>query len=111
MPKKPPKIDARSALVNDIMRDCEKLFPAVESGRKDGFEMVDHPEALRALWKVANRFPPIAVGDAHAGKRRVFYAEFRQALKVQGGFRKGGAANNQAWERIQANLKKLEATG
>lgn len=101
----------RTAIVLAIMADFEILIPPVESGKRDGFEHVDHPQALKDLWKVANRFPSISTNAADADKRRKFYADFKLAVKFAGGFRKGGFENAKLWDRIQTNLKKLEATG
>ncbi len=106
-PKKTP-VNRRSALVNDIMRGMEQLLPPWESGTRDGFSVVEHPEALKALWKIANKFPPISVGSANIANRRSFYKEFRAALQAKGGFRKGGAANAKIWDKVLADLKTLE---
>ena len=108
---RPPAANARTAILLEIMDEMATLLPPVESGKKDGFEVVDHPKALKDLWKVANRFPPISASAGDAAARRKFYADFKQAVKFAGGFRKGGFENAKAWDRVQTKLKQLEATG
>ena len=93
------------------MLDFEKLIPPWESGVKDGFAIVEHPDALKEVWKVANAFPAISVGSANADARRRWYGRFRNVIKVQGAFRKGGRESNRLWSSIQENLTRLEATG
>lgn len=108
-PKKTP-VNHRAEILNEVMRGMEQLLPPWESGSKDGFEMVEHPDALKDLWKIANKFPPISLGVENASKRRAFYREFSQAVKTKGGFRKGGATNAKIWSKVQSDLKKLEET-
>ena len=103
--------NARVAIVEQIMVDFETMIPPIDSGTRDGFEHVDHPEGLKEVWKVANRFPPISVANRDRDSRAHWYAEFRQVLKVQGAFRKNTARNRELWDRIQSRLKTLEATG
>ena len=116
MPKKqtkgrPPAANARLELVLQIMDDLSIILSPVETGKKDGFEVVDHPEALKDVWKVANDFPPISTGAGNADRRRQFYSRFRNIIRVKGAFRKGGTENNKLWNIIQAKLSQLEATG
>ena len=109
-PGRPPAANARTQILFDIMDDFAALFPASSHAGRDGFEHVDHPPELQKLWAVANDFPPISTGAAHADERRIFYSRLRRSVKVNGAFRKGTAANNKLWDRIQANLTKLEQT-
>lgn len=105
---RPQAANARTAIVLEIMDDMAILIPP-DSRSKDGFEVVDHPEALKALWKIANEFPPISVGKAFTEDRKEFFARFKRAVKAKGAFRKNTAANNKVWARVEANLFKLEA--
>ena len=115
MPKKketggrPAAANARTAIVLEIMDDMALILPP-ESMSKEGFDIIDHPYALKELWKVANDFVPISAGTSHRRAREQFYARFRQAIKTKGAFRKNTAANNKIWARIQTNLHRLEAT-
>ena len=112
MPKpKPSSVNARVALVKEIMDDFAILIPPVESGRKDDFEMVDHPIPLKKLWEVANEFPPLSVSESRRSERIAWYAKFRKAVSTQGAFRKSDKRSIELWDRIQSRLNTLEATG
>lgn len=113
MPKKketggrPSAANARAGIVLEIMDDMAILIPPTES-RKDGFEVVDHPLALKQLWLIANDFPTISVGAAFADDRAAWYPKFARAVRAKAAFRKNTAANDKVWARVQVNLKRLE---
>lgn len=109
-PAKKPAQNPRLKLVDDIMEDMEILLPPIESGRKDGFEMIEHNDAIKRLWEIAHELPAFVVGAENVARRERWYTKFDNQVRVAAGFRKGGKKNVEAWDRVQTNLRTLKAT-